>query len=88
MFKFEIGQEVYVIHRVKNSKGVNKWHVTGRKRKIIDIKDKYIFATRPLKAKDNEVFETYKEAEKQCGYRNHWNKYHKNISYRGRRKKK
>lgn len=27
MFKFKIGQEVYVIYRVKNSKGVNKWQI-------------------------------------------------------------
>lgn len=87
MFRFKVGQEVYVIHRIKNNKGVHKWHVTEGKRKIIDIKDKYIFANRPLKAKDNEVFETYEEAESQCEYRNHWGKYHKNIDYRGRRKK-
>lgn len=86
MFRFKIGQEVYGIYRVKNNKGINKWHVADGKRKIIDIKNKYIFATRPFRAKEIEVFETYKEAEKQCGYRNHWGKYHKNIDYRGKRK--
>lgn len=86
MFKFKVGQEVYVIHKVKNKKGVNKWHVADGKRKIVDIRDKYIFTIKPLKVKKNEVFETYKEAENQCEYRNHWGRYHKNISYRGKKK--
>ena len=88
MFKFEIGQEVYVIHRVKNSKGVNKWHIANGKRKILDIKDQYIFEQKPLKAKEKDVFETYEEEENQCEYSNYWGKYHKNINFRGRRKKK
>ncbi len=51
MFKFEIGQEVYVIHRVKNNKGVNKWHIANGKRKILDIKDQYIFEQKAFKGK-------------------------------------
>lgn len=43
MFKFKVGQEVYVIYRIRNNKGVNKWYITNGKRKILDIKDQYIF---------------------------------------------
>lgn len=86
MNKFEIGQEVYVIYRKKNSKGVNKWHVAEKARKIIDKNNKYIFSSKPLKVKKNEVFATYKEAEAQCEYRNHWGKYHDKNGNRIRRK--
>ena len=88
MNKFEIGQEVYVIYRKKNSKSVNKWYVAEGARKIIDKNGKYVFSKKPLKVKKNEVFADYEQAIAQCEYRNHWGKYHKNVSFRGKRKKK
>lgn len=88
MFKFGIGEEVYIIYRAKNNKGIRKWYPQKEKRKIIDINIKYIFEEKPFKVRACDVYATYEEAEQQCEYRNHWGKYHKPQSYRGRRKKK
>lgn len=92
MNKFGIGQEVYVICRIKNSKGVNKWHVKNDTEKIVDIQEVvstsnkmkeerrslyYRFASNPSKkTKSDHVFEDYESAEEQCGIRNHWGKHH------------
>lgn len=35
--RFEVGQLVYVVYRVKNKKGVRKWHVADGKRKIVRL---------------------------------------------------
>ena len=35
--KYQIGQEVFVLYKVKNNKGVYKWRFTNEKRKIADI---------------------------------------------------
>lgn len=83
---FEIGQEVYVIYKIKNKRGVHKWHVSD-KVKIIDNKNKYFFQSNPFKAKRNQIFATYEEAKRKCEYYNHWGKYHKGNNFRGRRKK-
>lgn len=76
MNKFEIGQEVFVIYRIKNKKGVHKWKSTEKSLKIVDKNCKYYFNKKPFKARKNQVFSTYKEAENRCYYLNHWGKFH------------
>ena len=41
----------------------------------------------PRKVSSRYVFKDLKDAETKCEYWNHWGKYHKNIDYRGRKKK-
>ena len=86
--RFEVGQLVYVVYRVKNKKGVRKWHVADGKRKIVDIKNKYFFNGMPDHARFCDVFSSLEEAISQCNYRNNWDKYHNSKDYRGTHKKK
>lgn len=74
--KYQVGQEVFVLYKVKNNKGVHKWHFTNEKRKIIDVNSKYIFADPPYKARKNDVCMTRQGAEHICEVRNHWGRYH------------
>ncbi len=89
---FEKGQKVYFIYRIKAAhKNSHKWKVNegivvsdnGRTPKV-EIK----VAKGLLKmVKRKHIFVDLRCAESRCEYWNHWGKYHKNISYRGRKKK-
>lgn len=86
MDKFTVGQLVYVIYSVKNKKGVRKWHVADGKRKIIDIKNKYLFDGTPSHARFCDVFSALEVASNQCDYRNHWGKYHNQKERKSKKK--
>lgn len=89
---FKKGQTIYFIYRVKaTNKNKHNWKV----RSGIVLNDNGISSeieikpTRkpPHKVNRKYIFSDMKDAESKCEYYNHWGKYHKNIQYRGRKKK-
>lgn len=73
--KYQIGQEVFVLYKVKNNKGVYKWRFTNGKRKIVDVGKEYIFDDPPYKVYDKNVVLSRSGAERICEVRNNWRKY-------------
>ena len=69
--RFKVGQEVFVLYKLKFGDGHCKWFFTKEKQRIVDIKyQKYYFEKHPYIAGKKDVCSTQKGAVHVCKTRN------------------